>query len=156
MACLRTQGWLPKHPWLKNKNWGAVVGPQLWDNVPAHWNVEPWRGPYTLDDRLPTPSRETSAVRLWGSDCPSPVQPPAHYPLLHLPSAQHTYGYPPPPGVHPGRHTDLVMPFPSGHHQSIHFTVLHRGVPQPPSTCLSPALLHIQTQTCSYAYIYCL
>ena len=113
MACLRTQGWLPKHPWLKNKNWGAVVGPQLWDNVPAHWNVEPWRGPYTLDDRLPTPSRETSAVRLWGSDCPSPVQPPAHYPLLHLPSAQHTYGYPPPPGVHPGYHTDLVMPCPS-------------------------------------------
>ena len=100
MACLRrTQGWLPKHPWLKNKNWGAVVCPQLWDSVPAHWNVEPWRGPYTLYDRLPTPSRETSAVRLWGSDCPSPVQPPAHYPLLHLPSAQHTYGYPPPPWI---------------------------------------------------------
>ena len=63
MACLRTQGRLPKLPWLKNKKWGAVVCPQLWDNAPAHWNVEPWRGPYTLDDRLPAERH-----LLWGCE----------------------------------------------------------------------------------------
>ena len=141
MACLRTQGRLPKLPWLKNKKWGAVACPQLWDNAPAHWNVEPWRGPNTLDDRL-----SAEGQLLWGCeaqialDLPcSTTSPPAYYHLpipavrpahLQLPTSTRSPPWTP---------KNLVMPCPSGHHQSIHFIVFHRGVPQPPQTSLSSA-----------------
>ena len=147
---------MPKLPWLKNKKWSAVVCPHLWDNAPAHWNVELWRGPNTLDDRL-----SAEGQLLWGCeaqialDLPcSTTSPPAYYHLpipavrpahLRLPISTRSPPWTP---------KNLVMPCPSGHHQSIHF---HR-VPQRSVTATSDIFIHhllkIQTQTCSYDYIH--
>ena len=158
MACLRTQGRLPKLPWLKNKKWGAVVCPQLWDNAPAHWNVEPWRGPYTLDDRLPAEGQ-----LLWGCearialDLPcSTTSPPAYYHLpipavrpahLRLPTSTRS-----PPWT-PQELSD-ALPLWSPPEQPFH------RIPQRSATATSDLFIHhllkIQTQTCSYDYIYCL
>ena len=134
--------------------------PQLWDNAPAHWNVGLWRGPNTLDDR---PSAEGQLLwGLWGSDCPRPAQPcsttspPAYYHLpipavrpahLQLPTSTRSPPWTP---------KNLVMPCPSGHHLCIQ---LYR-IPQRSSTATSDILIHhllkMQTQTCSYDFIYCL
>ena len=109
--------------------------------------------------RRSTISRGTAAGGLWGSDCPRPAllnhQPTSllsspntcRPPSLQLPTSTRSPPWTP---------KNLVMPCPSGHHLCIQ---LYR-IPQRSSTATSDILIHhllkMQTQTCSYDFIYCL
>ena len=120
--------------------------------------MELWREPNTLDDRLSAegqllgdceaqialdlPCSTTSPPAYY--HLPIPAVPPAH---LQLPTSIRSPPWTP---------KNLVMPCPSGHHLCIQF---HR-IPQRRSTATSDILIHhplkMQTQTCSYDFIYCL
>ena len=58
----KTQGWLLKHPWPKIKLRSCSESTAMWQSCLHTEMWTPWRGPYTLYECLPTPSRETSAA----------------------------------------------------------------------------------------------
>ena len=158
MACLRTQGRVPKLPCLKIKN----EVPQLVHSYETmRLRIEMWSpGEGQIRSTIDYQQRDSCcrAVRLrLPQTCPA--QPPAHQPTIisqYLPSAQHTSSSPTSTRSPPWTPKNLVMPCPSGHHLCIQF---HR-IPQRRSTATSDILIHhllkMQTQTCSYDFIYCL
>ena len=84
-----------------------------------------------------------------------PAQPPAHQPTIPAVPPAHLQ-LPTSIRSPPWTPKNLVMPCPSGHNLCIQ---LYR-IPQRSSTATSDILIHhllkIQTQTCSYDFIYCL
>ena len=108
-----------------------------------------------------TISRGTAAVGLWGSDCPRPAllnhQPTS---LLSSPNTCRPPSTPPAPHLHQESTLDAkelsVMPCPSGHHLCIQFHLIPQRSFTATSDTRSHHLLKMQTQTCSYDFIYCL